>query len=317
MRRLPNVSPLVPMTGSRSSDQWMIPGRFWLSLSAVTMLAWGLLAGCQPPQEESVVVMVNGRAITQREFDHRWEELSEATRTRYEKEGGKRKFLDELITHELLLQEARKRGLDQSDRIRELAQRYKERLVLDELISERMRAKIEVSKEELEAYFAQHAHELLGPNKVEVAQMLLPNIFAAKDLKKQVEAGGDFGKFAQRYSLDEKTKAKGGEVGPYRKGVLPPEVDEVIPTLKHGMISDPIKTDQGYYIVRINPLDRETIQADQATRERLRQELFAEKRRKRFEDIVAELRATATIRMTDASRYVTDDLGRHATSTTP
>lgn len=281
------------------------------------MLPWGTLVGCQQPQEESVVVMVNGRAITQREFDYRWAELSETTRSRYEKEGGQRKFLDELITRELLMQEARKQGLDQSDRIREQAQRFKERLILDELIGKRMKAKIEVSTEELEAYLAQHAHELLGPTKVEVALMLLPNVFAAKDLKKQVEAGGDFVKFAQRYSIDEKTKSKGGEVGPYRKGVLPPEVDDIIPTLKHGMLSEPIKTDQGYYLVRINPLDRETIQADQATRERLRQELFAEKRRKRFEDIVDELRASATIRLAEASRYVTDDLGRHASPATP
>lgn len=317
MRCPPNLSPLSPATGSGSSIQWGRSARCWLPLWGLAVLSWGMLVGCQPPQEEGVVVLVNGRPITQREFDYRWAELSEVSRARYEKVGGRRKFLDELITRELLMQEARKRGLDQSDRIREQAQRFKERLILDELIGERMKVKIEVSKEELEAYFAQHAHELLGPNKVEVALMLLPNIFAAKDLKKQIEAGGDFAKFAQRYSIDEKTKSKGGEAGPYRKGVLPPEVDEVIPTLKHGMISEPIKTDKGYYIVRINPLDRETIQADQATRERLRQELYGEKRRKRFEDIVAELRTSATIRLADASRYVTDDLGRHTSPATP
>lgn len=317
MRRPPNLSPFLFTHGSSSSDQGVCSARFWLPWCTLAALSWGMLVGCQPPQEEGVVVLVNGRAITQHEFDYRWAELSEATRSRYEKEGGKRKFLDELITRELLMQEARKRGLDQSDRIREQAQRFKERLILDELIGERMKAKIEVSKEELDAYFAQHAHELLGPNKVEVAQMLLSNISAAKDLKRQVEAGGDFGKFAQRYSLDDKTKSKGGEVGPYRKGVLVPEVDEIIPSLKPGMISEPIKTNHGYYIVRISPLDRETIQADQATRERLRQELFAEKRRKRFEEIVAALRATAKIRLADASRYITDDLGRHASPASP
>ncbi len=53
------------------------------------------------------------------------DELSEATRGRYEKEGGKRRFLDELITRELLMQEARDQGLDQNDAIRDRAQRYK------------------------------------------------------------------------------------------------------------------------------------------------------------------------------------------------
>ncbi len=270
-----------------------------------------LLTGCTPPPEEHVLALVNGRQITQTEFDIRWSELAEATRARYEKEGGKRRFLDELITRELLMQEARKKGLDQDETIRERAQRYKEQLILDELLKDTIKAKIELSKEELDAYYEKHAHELLTPLKVSVSQMLLPNYPAAKDLEKQVNQGGDFGKFAQRYSIDGKTKANGGDLGPYRKGLVIPEVDQVIHTLKPGMISAPIKTDAGYYLVKIVPLDKEIIQADLATRERLRQELLNEKRRRRFDEVIAEIRARSIVRLADASRYVADDVGKH------
>ena len=94
--------------------------------------------------------MINGRSITQSEFDMRWEELSQATRARYEKEGGKRRFLDELIMRELLMQEARKQGLDQADEIREKTRQFKEQLILDELLKDRIKTKVEVSKEELD-----------------------------------------------------------------------------------------------------------------------------------------------------------------------
>lgn len=268
-----------------------------------------LLISCTPPPEENVLALVNGRQITQTEFETRWGELAEATRARYEKEGGKRRFLDELITRELLMQEARKQGLDQSDSIRDRAQRYREQLILDELLKDRIKAKIELSKEELDAFYEKHAHELLTPLKVQVSQMLLPNYPAAKDLEKQINQGGDFAKFAQRYSIDGKTKAKGGDLGPYRKDLVIPEVDAVIHTLKPGMVSAPIKTDAGYYLVMITALDKEIIQADLAVRERLRQELLNEKRRKRFDDVIADIRAKAIIRLADASRYVADDVG--------
>jgi peptidyl-prolyl cis-trans isomerase C len=268
-----------------------------------------LLISCTPPPEENVLALVNGRQITQTEFETRWGELAEATRARYEKEGGKRRFLDELITRELLMQEARKQGLDQSDSIRDRAQRYREQLILDELLKDRIKAKIELSKEELDAFYEKHAHELLTPLKVQVSQMLLPNYPAAKDLEKQINQGGDFTKFAQRYSIDGKTKAKGGDLGPYRKDLVIPEVDAVIHTLKPGMVSAPIKTDAGYYLVMITALDKEIIQADLAVRERLRQELLNEKRRKRFDDVIADIRAKAIIRLADASRYVADDVG--------
>jgi peptidyl-prolyl cis-trans isomerase C len=267
-----------------------------------------LLTSCTPPPEESVLALVNGRQITQTEFETRWGELAEATRARYEKAGGKRRFLDELITRELLMQEARKQGLDQNDAIRDRAQRYREQLILDEFLKDRIKAKIEVSKEELAAFYEKHAHELLTPLKVQVSQMLLPNFPAAKDLEKQVNQGGDFAKFAQRYSVDGKTKAKGGDLGPYRKDLVIPEVDAVIHTLKPGMVSAPIKTDAGYYLVMITALDKEIIQADLAVRERLRQELLNEKRRKRFDDVIAGIRAKAIIRLADASRYVADDV---------
>ena len=268
-----------------------------------------LLTSCTPPPEEGVLALVNGRQITQNEFEIRWGELAEATRARYEKDGGKRRFLDELITRELLMQEARKQGLDQNDAIRDRAQRYREQLILDELLKDRIKAKIELSKEELDAFYEKHARELLTSLKIQVSQMLLPNYPAAKDLEKQINQGGDFAKFAQRYSLDNKTKSKGGDLGPYHKDLVVPEVDEVIRALKPGMVSAPIKTDAGYYLVMVTALDKEIIQADLAVRERLRQELLNEKRRKRFDDVIADIRTKAIIRLADASRYIADDVG--------
>jgi peptidyl-prolyl cis-trans isomerase C len=207
------------------------------------------------------------------------------------------------------MQEARKLGLDKSDAIRDRAQRYREQLILDELLKDRIKAKVEHTSEELNAFFEQHANELLPPLKVRVSLMLLPNISAARDLEYQVNHGGSFAKYAQRYSIDGKTKANGGDLGPYRKELVVPEVDAVIHTLKTGMISAPIKTDAGYYLVMITPLDKEIIEADLAVRERLRQDLLNEKRRKRFDGVIADIRAKAIIRFADASRYVTDDVG--------
>jgi peptidyl-prolyl cis-trans isomerase C len=281
-------------------------------IGLLTLALSGILAlstGCTPPQsEERVVAFVNGKPITQTEFDHEWEDLPDATKARYEKEGGRHVFLRELVDHELLLQEARKLGLDHSDVIRDRVRRYKEKLLKDELLKDRMKTTVELTKEELDRYYDEHAGELLTSLKVRVAQMLLPNYPAAKDLETQVNRGGDFGKFAQRYSIDYKTKAKGGDLGPYRKGLVIPEVDEVIKTLKPGMVSAPIKTEAGYYLVQITALEPEIIQADQAKRERLRQELLYLKRKQYFDSVIAEIKARAVVRMADGSRPVADGL---------
>lgn len=283
---------------------------FWLMTVAIGGSLFLLSSCTPPPSEERVVAFVNGKPITQTEFDSEWSDLPEATKARYEKEGGKQVFLKELVDHELLMQEARKQGLDQTDVFRDRVRRYKEKLLKDELLKDRMKAAVEPTKEELDRYYEQHANELLTPLKVRVAQMLLPNFPAAKDLETQVNRGGDFGKFAQRYSIDGKTKAKGGDLGPYRKGLVIPEVDEVLRTLKPGMVSAPIKTDAGYYLVMITALEPEIIQADLAKRERLRQELVYLKRKQHFDDVIAEIKAKAVVRLADGSRYSSGDLSK-------
>jgi peptidyl-prolyl cis-trans isomerase C len=283
-----------------------------LHMGVMMMAVGGLLlplAGCTPPQaEERVVAFVNGKPITQTEFDHEWADLPDATKARYEKEGGRQVFLKELVDHEMLLQEARRQGLDLDDAIRDRVRRYKEKLLIDELLKDRMKTTVELTKEELDRYYEQHASELLTPLKVRVAQMLLPNYPAAKDLETQVNRGGDFGKFAQRYSIDYKTKAKGGDLGPYRKGLVIPEVDDAIRTLKPGMISAPIKAESGYYLVMITALEPEIIQADLAKRERLRQELLYLKRKQYFDSVIAEIKGKAVVRLADGSRFSGDGL---------
>ena len=262
-----------------------------------------LLTSCTPPpSEERVVAFVNGKPITQTEFESEWSSLPEATRARYEKDGGKPSFLMEMVDNELLLQEARKLGIDQSDAVRDRVRRFKEKLMRDELLKDRLKDTVELTKEELNQYYAQHADELLSPLKVRVYQMLLPNYSAAKDLETQVNRGGDFVSFAKRYSIDEKTKASGGDLGPYRKGLVIPEVDEAIHTLRPGMISAPIKTDAGYYLVKITTLEPEIIQADLAKRERLRQELHFIKRKQLHDAAIADIKARAVVRLHDGTR---------------
>lgn len=289
--------------------------RQWFTVSlvgrALACLALAVSAGCGPVSDESpILVIVNGKPITQSEFDYRWAELSAAAQVRYRAEGGRRKFLDDLIAREILLQEARKLGLDQNPIIRERLERYKEQLALDELMKATVRTQVDIPKEELDAYFAAHSADLLEAEQVHAAQILVPTAAQAKDLKRQLDEGADFARLAQRFSIDQATKQKGGDLGPYRRGTSNSEVEAVLLILKPGMVSEPIESQAGFHLVKLLSRDEGDGISPSAARERLRQELRAEKQRKRFEEFLSKLRATATVRMADASKLVTEDTGR-------
>jgi len=270
------------------------------------------MAGCTPAasDESPVLAVVNGKPITQSEFDVRWAELPESRQARYQREGGKKKFLEDMIARELLLQEARRLGLDQTTAVREKAQRFQEQLALDELVREMARTHVQVTQDELEDYYMAHSSAVLATEHIRAAQIIVPTAVQALDVKNQLEAGADFAKLAQKFSTDQATKYRGGDLGPYRKGAAPQEIEAAILTQNPGTVSEPIKVAAGFALVKVTSRDPLDARSAHVARERLQQELYAEKRRKQFEEFLSSLRSKAAIRMADASRIIPDAPGQ-------
>lgn len=72
------------------------------------------------------------------------------------------------------------------------------------------------------------------------------------DLKKRVEDGEDFGILAALYSEDPGSAANDGELGLVPRGTFVPEFEAAAYKLKPGEISDVVKTQFGYHIIKLN-----------------------------------------------------------------
>lgn len=92
----------------------------------------------------------------------------------------------------------------------------------------------------------------------------------AQQVLELVKAGDQtFEELAQEYSEDPGSAANGGELGPFGRGVMVPEFEEAAFALGEGEISDLVKTDYGYHIIKVtkinysekNPEEIETIEA--------------------------------------------------------
>ena len=72
----------------------------------------------------------------------------------------------------------------------------------------------------------------------------------AKKIKKELDGGMDFSAAVKTYSEDTQAVATGGDMI-LIKGIAPKEIDAKAFTLSVGKISDPIKTDMGYHIIKV------------------------------------------------------------------
>ncbi len=67
----------------------------------------------------------------------------------------------------------------------------------------------------------------------------------------KIKQGGNFASLAAKYSDDEGTAWKGGDLGYFTTGMMLPEFEKAVFALKPGEVSDVVRTDFGYHIIQL------------------------------------------------------------------
>jgi peptidyl-prolyl cis-trans isomerase D len=120
---------------------------------------------------------------------------------------------------------------------------------------------IEITPEELASYYEEHKREYVEPAQVkleyvelkkEPSQMDYEDIKTfAEDVLQKARQGEDFAELAQTYSDDPGSASKGGDLGFFGKGRMVPEFEQAAFSMKPGEISDLVKTQFGYHIIKV------------------------------------------------------------------
>jgi peptidyl-prolyl cis-trans isomerase D len=130
-----------------------------------------------------------------------------------------------------------------------------------------LRQNIHISDDQLRAQYDQNIDQYKVPNRVHVQHILLNTVGKtdaeveeirkkAEDILKQAKKGGNFNDLAKKYSEDPGSKDKGGDLGWLVEGQTVPEFQKVAFSLDKGQISDLVKTQFGFHIIKV--LDKET-----------------------------------------------------------
>ena len=95
------------------------------------------------------------------------------------------------------------------------------------------------------------SHILIDTTKLKTDAELKTAKQKIEEVKKEIDNGADFAETAEKYSTCSSAK-DGGDVGFYEKsGSLVEELDEVAFSMKVGEISEPVKTQFGYHIIKV------------------------------------------------------------------
>ncbi|MGD8414765.1 MAG: peptidylprolyl isomerase [Candidatus Latescibacterota bacterium] len=86
--------------------------------------------------------------------------------------------------------------------------------------------------------------------KAHARHILVSSQEKCEELKKQIEAGADFGELARQHS-DCPSGQRGGDLGEFSPGQMVKEFDEVVFNEEVGKTHGPVKTQFGYHLIEI------------------------------------------------------------------
>lgn len=164
-----------------------------------------------------------------------------------------------------------------------------------EMINKEVRQKILITDAQVEAYYKAHPEEFtITAEKYQLAQILIAvpansppdQVEAARkkaeDIHTKAMKGADFGDLARQFS-DDDSKSKGGELGQFSPGELNDSIEAAVAKLKAGDISDVVRTQYGFHIIKVETHQKPGSQSLADVKPQIREKLLTEAAKGEFQ----------------------------------
>jgi len=265
------------------------------------MLCVVALSGCQgspgsktEAKTGKVLAEVNGGSITTGDFNRELKNLPEYLKAMADTPQGRKEMLDTMVIRELILQQASKDGVDKSPEIEEKLQDLKKRLIVESYLKKKVESAAQVSDAELKKFYDQNVEKFKTGEQIRASHILVKNENEAKDILAKIKAGAKFEDLAKKSSIDS-SSAKGGDLGWFGKGTMVPAFEKAVLALKEGQVSDVIKTDFGFHIIKLTGKRAAGVRPFDEVKDQIKGAIMPTKQQEVFQKIKEELKKGAKI----------------------
>ena len=237
---------------------------------------------------DKVILAVGDQKMTAAQF----EELLQAFPPQVQAQARgeqRRAFAEQFVQLKLVAQEAQRRGLDQQPKVQQQLAIQRENL-LASLLFQDMMANLPVDAAAEHKYYDAHkadyeeakAHHILvrfkgSPVPLGAGKKDLTDAEAlakAQDLRKQILAGKDFAAVAKAESDDTGSATNGGDLGAFTRETMVKEFADAAFANPVGSVSEPVKTQFGYHLIKVDSREAKTFeQAKPEIERKLRPEM--------------------------------------------
>ena len=209
------------------------------------------------------------KVITKQELEAKIASLPPEYQMRVKTDEQVREFLEGIIHLEIIGAEAKAKQIDKEKAVAMRITDTVNSILAQEYMKKVIAGIKKPTEQDVEQYYQAHKEEFIHPVQVKAQHILIrldadakpEAVAAAKEktegIRKELLAGGDFGKLAEKYSDDEGSKVNGGDLGFFTKEKMIPEFAQAAFSLKKDEISQPVKTSYGFHLIKVNEISPE------------------------------------------------------------
>ena len=284
---------------------------------------------CLPSYAEDVIVAkVNGTALTQKGLDRELDRLIPQITFHKNVSPEKRKYyygqaLEEIISRELEYQDGLARGMKPDkekveDQIEKFKKRFKSKeafnaaldkegltedqlkatvekeMIIQSVVAKTVSEPAQMREAELKEYYEKNVSKFKQPETMRLRLISTKDEKKARDIFAKLKDGDDFADLASNMSEDD-YRVKGGDVGYVHRGRMLPEIEDAASKLKVGEISEPVKADNRWYIIKLEDKRPEHQMSFEEVKGKLKKELEAERAAELKKKWIEGLKAKAKI----------------------
>jgi peptidyl-prolyl cis-trans isomerase C len=260
-------------------------------VSALTAQVQTAQAQTAKPGDDPVVARVNGQPITRSEVVEFYGQLP-SPMNQIPFEQIRSGIVSELAARKLIGIAAEKAKLDSDPVVKAQLRAARDQVLQHAYLEKKVRT--EVTEAALKARYEQMLKTQPPEEEVHARHILVPTEAEAKAALEEIKKGADFAEVSKKRSTGP-TAATGGDLGFFTKEKMVPEFAEAAFKLQPGQVSEPVKTQFGWHIIKVE----ERRQAPPPTFEESRQQIFDIMSNEIIEKTVADLRKDAKIETLD------------------
>lgn len=173
-----------------------------------------------------------------------------------------------------------------------------------ELSQAEMAKDIVVTDEILEGFYEENSSQFTLPEKRQAKHILIAveapteaaensALATVEEVQKKLAAGEAFETLAKTYSKDTGSAESGGDLGTFEQGMMVPEFDEAVFNMQAGEVSEPVKTEFGYHLIKLVSILEKQAQPFAAVKDEVKTQYQAQEAERQYFDLLEQLNTVA------------------------